>query len=199
MTERSVNKMSPRNKIQNEAVRRASIDRIMNACLELFSRQGFAATSVNQIAKRAGVSKGLLYNYFESKDEMLQELVAYFSREAEELIGDIHAEEPRVFLKNLIQISFSQVRERTDIWRMVTAMSMQPDMHTFIHDIALEKRAEYLPLLEELLRKTGWEDPANEAQVLAATLDGVAMHYLVSGTDYPMKATEDYMIKKYCS
>ena len=67
--------MSPRNKIQNEAIRRASIDRIMDACLELFSRQGFAATSVNQIAKEAGVSKGLIYNYFESKEALIKEIV----------------------------------------------------------------------------------------------------------------------------
>lgn len=191
--------MSPRNKIQNDAVRQASIERIMEACLELFSRQGFAATSVNQIAVRAGVSKGLLYNYFKSKHEMLQELILFFSREAEQMIGNIQSDDPRVFLRNLISVSFLEVRERTDVWRMVTAMSMQPDMHTFIHDFALEKRAEYMPLLEDLLRKTGWQDPANEALVLGATLDGVAMHYLVSGEDYPMDSTEDYLIKKYCS
>ena len=189
--------MSPRNKIQNEAVRQASIDRIMQACLTLFSRQGYAATSVNQIAREAGVSKGLLYNYFSSKNEMLKELFLYFSKEEHQIMEAVVDDDPHVFLQNIIRMTCSEIREKKDIWRMITAMSMQPDMYAFIHDIAKAKMHKYFALLEELMDGVGIENPAGEAKMLAATLDGIAMHYLVSGENYPMQETENYLIQKY--
>ena len=189
--------MSPRSKIQNEAVRQASIDRIMQACLLLFSRQGYAATSVNQIAREAGVSKGLLYNYFSSKHEMLKELFLYFSKEEVQIMQVVADEDPYVFLQNIIRMTCREIREKKDIWRMITAMSMQPDMYAFIHDIALDKMSKYFALLEKLMATIGIENPAGEAKMLAATLDGIAMHYLVAGENYPMQETEKYLIQKY--
>ena len=47
-------------------------DRIMAAALELFATHGFGSTSVKAIAERAGVSQGLMYRYFESKDALLR-------------------------------------------------------------------------------------------------------------------------------
>ena len=60
------------------------------AALELFVEKGFAATRLDDVAKRAGVSKGTLYLYFESKEELFKAVVreGIVARlgEAEELI-----------------------------------------------------------------------------------------------------------------
>jgi TetR/AcrR family transcriptional regulator len=45
-------------------------ERITAAAATLFAERGFAATDVAQIAKQAGVAKGSLYNYFESKEDL---------------------------------------------------------------------------------------------------------------------------------
>jgi len=50
-------------------------DQILDAALAVFSEQGFAGARVEDIAKRAGLSKGAIYLYFESKDAMLKGLV----------------------------------------------------------------------------------------------------------------------------
>ena len=49
--------------------------RIISASLSLFSRKGFDATSVNEIAEEAKVTKALIYYYFKSKDEILDQLI----------------------------------------------------------------------------------------------------------------------------
>src|SRR6478609_7087482 len=46
-------------------------DDVMRAAVELFSTQGYANTSVQQIVEAAGVTKGAMYHYFESKDDLL--------------------------------------------------------------------------------------------------------------------------------
>ncbi len=48
---------------------------LIEAALELFVEKGFAATRVEEVAKRAGVSKGTLFLYFSSKEELFKAVV----------------------------------------------------------------------------------------------------------------------------
>lgn len=48
---------------------------ILDAAVELFVQQGFAATKVSQIARKAGVTPGTLYVYYKNKEAILQEVV----------------------------------------------------------------------------------------------------------------------------
>jgi AcrR family transcriptional regulator len=50
-------------------------ERILRASIELFSKKGFDATSVAEIARTADVTKALIYYYFESKEKILDSLV----------------------------------------------------------------------------------------------------------------------------
>lgn len=50
-------------------------NRILDAAVELFTRYGFDKTSVSEIAAAAGVSKGAIYLHFESKDDLLEQLI----------------------------------------------------------------------------------------------------------------------------
>ena len=47
------------------------VDDVTNAAVELFAAQGYAKTSVQQIVTAAGVTKGAMYHYFTSKDDLL--------------------------------------------------------------------------------------------------------------------------------
>jgi AcrR family transcriptional regulator len=50
-------------------------DEVLDAALDLFIEKGFAATRVEDIARRAGLSKGAVYLYFPSKEAILEALV----------------------------------------------------------------------------------------------------------------------------
>src|SRR5262245_66626236 len=50
-------------------------DAILAAALEEFSTSGFAATRLDDVARRAGVAKGTIYLYFRDKESLFQELV----------------------------------------------------------------------------------------------------------------------------
>jgi AcrR family transcriptional regulator len=50
-------------------------DEILSAATALFGEQGFARTRLEDVAKRAGVSKGTLYLYFDSKEALFREMV----------------------------------------------------------------------------------------------------------------------------
>ncbi|QNS08184.1 TetR/AcrR family transcriptional regulator [Streptomyces xanthii] len=71
-----------RPKVSDPEVRR----RILDVALDLFAAKGFDATGVQEIVSKAGVTKGALYHYFASKDEILFEIYGrVFGRELESL------------------------------------------------------------------------------------------------------------------
>jgi AcrR family transcriptional regulator len=53
------------------AARARKLERILAAAEQLFALQGFAKTTVDEIAARAGVSKGLVYDHYASKEDLL--------------------------------------------------------------------------------------------------------------------------------
>ena len=59
---------------------------ILEAALELFSVQGFEATSISQIAGAVGIRKASLYSHFENKqailDALVQELLEQYERQS---------------------------------------------------------------------------------------------------------------------
>jgi AcrR family transcriptional regulator len=70
---------------------RAAIRRV---ALELFTSQGYEATSMRQIAELLGIKKASLYYHFAGKEEIVRSLFDQRSSEAEELLGWVSAQPP---------------------------------------------------------------------------------------------------------
>lgn len=66
-------------------------ERILGHAIKLFARKGFDATSLQDIADAAGVTKGALYYYYASKDDLLfrihERVVSYETTHAEEILA----------------------------------------------------------------------------------------------------------------
>lgn len=63
---------------------------ITEAALAAFAEKGYAATRVEEVAKRAGVSKGLLYLYFKTKEDLFKAVIrSFLSPRIESLIENI--------------------------------------------------------------------------------------------------------------
>jgi AcrR family transcriptional regulator len=65
-------KTAPRGRAEKSAARREAI---IAAALDEFSARGFAATRIDDVAKRADVAKGTIYLYFRDKEALFEELV----------------------------------------------------------------------------------------------------------------------------
>ena len=67
-----VSPATPSNRAERAAERRAAI---IEAALDEFIARGFAATRLDDVAKRAGVAKGTIYLHFKDKESMFEELI----------------------------------------------------------------------------------------------------------------------------
>ncbi len=64
-------------------------ERILEAALEIFSQKGFHPATMDEIAEKAGVGKGTLYRYFETKEKLFAELVRLRLDELERRAGSV--------------------------------------------------------------------------------------------------------------
>ncbi|MBK9357146.1 MAG: TetR/AcrR family transcriptional regulator [Bacteroidales bacterium] len=66
----------PRSKIQNEKVKDERREQILSGALSLFASKGLSATRISDISARTGMSQGLVYHYFPSKEAIFVKLIS---------------------------------------------------------------------------------------------------------------------------
>ena len=85
-------------------------DRLINSALEEFGRNKFEKASTNTIVKNAGISKGLLYHYFESKDSLYTYLTEFsLKTTAVAVVDAVDWNEPDL-LKRIKEIALIKVK-----------------------------------------------------------------------------------------
>lgn len=109
-------------KLSNAAIERRK-ETIEDASRELFITQGFHATSMRDIAKRAGVSLGNLYNYYETKDAIFESIINHYLTVIDEKLKGIFAEideplEPEN-LRRMGTMLGRLVNEHSDFWLLM--------------------------------------------------------------------------------
>ena len=105
-----------------DGVIRANQLAIEEAALKLFVRQGYFGTSVRDIAKRAGVSLGNIYNYYPNKESIYVSLVKRYSERMLQLQGGVKPLLGKFDPENL-KVLASAVRgivySHPDYWRLM--------------------------------------------------------------------------------
>jgi AcrR family transcriptional regulator len=125
----------PRTKEQYEQIRFEKQNLIKQTALKLFAAKGYATTSISDIAQAAGISKGLMYNYFKSKeevlrtiwDELLEEFVAMIDPNHD---GEVTPEEGENFVDKI----FEMLLNRREEMKLYYQFSFQPDVVDFLEN-----------------------------------------------------------------
>lgn len=86
-------------------------EQILDAALSLFARQGFAHTSMNDIVRASGVSKGGVYWHFQSKEALILAIFdAFFSGQEAILAGVLHStDSPAARLRQLVALAGAEL------------------------------------------------------------------------------------------
>ncbi len=94
---------------------------ILDAAVRVFARQGFHACRVSDIADEAGVAYGLVYHYFDSKDEVLDTLFLERWNVMLEMIRDVDAQQIPVREKLAAIVSFivDSYRHDPDLMKVI--------------------------------------------------------------------------------
>ena len=94
---------------------------ILDAAYDLFLNQGYSATSMRQIAERAGLAVGGIYNHFSSKDEIFQALVIvkHPYMQILPLLKSVPGDTIEEFLQNAARIIQAEMGTRPDFMKLM--------------------------------------------------------------------------------
>ncbi len=189
--------MSPRSREQFKELRDASRQKILESSLELFGTKGYKSTTISDIVKKAGISKGLIYHYFESKDDILKQLVEFFTEGGGEKVAELMTGSAKERLIKIIDWFFHEMRENEHQWALFINLTVQVHDFDFIHELATQKMNGYVTMFTELFHELGYENPESEARILGALFDGIGMQYYVFNDPDYLTQMEQTLRHKY--
>jgi len=211
--------MSPRTAEQFEEMREERKALIMDVALEHFAKEGYHKTTISHIARHAGMSKGLMYNYFTSKESLLFEIIM---RSVNEMYADLNrikdgylTEEEFEFL---IRRLFNMLKEKKAFWRLIFQLVMQNEVREklpsmFHSNEVFKEESRNIPdqaflnsiviiLTEYFVRKKEQEsagyDPFRELNLFILMLKGFALSFVYTGENdngYHEKTINDIIVK----
>ena len=190
--------MSPRTTKQLEEIRASKKALIMNTALKLFAEDGYYVTSISKIASAANISKGLLYNYFKSKEDLLSEI---FHLGMDELFKDFDPNHDGVLTEKelifFIDRTFEKLKNNLDYWKLYFILIMKPSVFKIYEKRFMELVAPMFYTLENYFSVRGSKNPNAEARLLGAMLDGVGMHYIIDPENFPVDIVKQIIIEKH--
>jgi AcrR family transcriptional regulator len=188
----------PRTKEQFEKIRQETRAKILNTALELFAKNGYSKTSISDIAKSAKISKGLIYNYFESKQKLMEEVIQILFIEIGNMLVILDfIKDPYKKLHKIIDLTLDWVTGNADFWRLYATLLMQEETKTIVQSVAGNFMEELFKEMEKIFSEIKIKNPSAEARIFGAILDGVSFHILFMGDLYPIEETRLFLKEKY--
>jgi AcrR family transcriptional regulator len=173
---------------------RATRARLLEAAEECFGTFGYAATSVSEIVRHAGVSQGGFYVYFETKEEIFAALIREMAEEVRSVLSErIRAAPPRVEAEvQGVRAFFQWASEHRHHHRILHLVAEVDE------DLAREFYGSIGTPYTEVLRQAmdDGEIPRVDPELLAYALMGIghfiSMRWILwTGGDFPEELADD--------
>lgn len=201
MTYRSVKKqtsMSPRTSEQYKEIRESKRNLILESTLKLFAKHGVYHTTVNMIAQDAGISKGLMYNYFKSKEDLLRsvvfqgidKLLVLFDPDHDGILS-------KTELKYFIEETFRTIQIDIQFWKIYFSVLSQPQVLKIVGDKFWEVLNPVSKILENYFERSNFENPEIETRFFGALMDGICINYILDPDNFPFEEIKQKVIDLY--
>jgi AcrR family transcriptional regulator len=166
---------------------RDTVAAILKAAAQVFTTRGYASTTTNHIAERAGVSIGSLYEYFPNKDALLVALMEQHIVESEVILAQVALEAPagpthvREMIRRFVHAMVELHARDRDLHRVLFEEAPLPKrvrrQLADVEDRITERVEDYLRAHPDVTAR----DPALAASVLVKTIEGLTHKLVVHG------------------
>ena len=188
----------PRTPEQYEQIRKEKRQQIMEAALELFAHDGYYNTPISKIAQTAGISKGLMYNYFESKEDLV---ISVMNQGMEILTDFLDPNKDGVLTDEEFDFfvikSFDSLRENVNYWRLYFNLIMQKEVFELVMSNYQSVMNHTMNLLTSYFETRGVKDPASEAILFGSIMDGLSMAYILNPEHTDLDKLQISIIDKF--
>ena len=188
--------MAPKTSKQFEEIRQKRKAKLTAAAMEQFATNGFGGTSISSIAKKAGVSKGLVYNYFESKEELVKEIVmAGIQAIIDKMDFDFTQKITRERMIELLDKNLDLIKLNSDYWKLYIAVIAQPAVVELVKDEIFKMMGYFFVAIAKYYEEKGVKNPMAYGYLLGAILDGIGLDSLYDPEHYPFDELREIIIE----
>jgi AcrR family transcriptional regulator len=196
LTNYSINKMS-RNKELNQIIKDERREQILTAALKLFASKGLAAARMSELSKSTGISQGLVYHYYRSKEELFTSLISSAIEKMnsaainlEKL--DISSREKIILAVDSLLKGFNENTHTTDYYYLIIQTALSESFPQEARRIISSGNHIKYDVMTRIFKK-GQEEgtvkshPARDmATLFFATINGLALNKAIHGANYLM-------------
>lgn len=139
-------------------------EQILQTALELFANEGYQNTSTSKIACGAGVSEGLIFKHFQSKEGLLHAVVNLANDDIRAFITRLeNQDDPKKVLETAFDFP-PLVSANRDFWKLQFSLKYQCPAKQQYHE-KKELTTSFETMLEKAFRELDYEDPEMETQL----------------------------------
>jgi AcrR family transcriptional regulator len=190
--------MSPRTEEQYKQIREEKKALIITTALELFATEGYHHTSISMIASKANISKGLSYNYFNSKEDLLEEVLKQgFKKMAEMMVPEDGVLDTKEEFAEMIDKAFNSIQAEPKFWKLYYSLLFQQgfeDLYQRVFAVFIES---YEKILCNYFKIMKVKDPKTMAYTFGAVLDGISLGYLMAPDYFPIEKIKKIIVEKF--
>ena len=181
---------------------------LMDVAIDCFARYGYQATSIDRIAKAAGVTKGALYYHFKDKEDLLfaavKQRIGQFERR---VVGDLTpiadaADALRQLGRLCLEHATKSNHRRLIVTLMVEALDTNPRLTAQFRDM-MHRFREFLREIVRLGQEQGAfrsdVDATLAAEVYAGAIMGAEIQYYQDPNSFDLRATIDACVEQNIS
>jgi len=198
--------MCPRTADQFREMREATRSKILDGAMAVFHENGVHAASMDAIARRAGVSKGLAYNYFTSKENLILALVETWLSELGSFWDGLESEPtPMKRLARVIDRFCESVKRDPKRYRLYLTVFLGLDYLAAVEaasqasDPLFRRIGRIRSVSRQLFVQLGADDPEAEVAFFRMLTTGLAAEYVMSPRSFPLKAIKRRILSYYNS
>lgn len=190
--------MAPRNAEKNAKLREEARQRLLHSAMLLFAENGYANTSISQIAQHSGMAKGSVYHYFSGKEALLLEIFDMLEEMAHQFAPEPEATgDPKDSLRLIVDESMRALKEQSGFFRMIAQLALQSDVIEGLAGRIEKMRKQKLNAFLPIFQKLGYTDPEVEMYFLGALLDGMLLGLHSLGEQYPAERIRERIYSMY--
>ena len=188
-----------------EELRTRRETQITRAAYEIIARNGYENITVQDIADRAGFSKGIVYYYFKSKDDVMVSLFDSIIAVIDSRFAEVRREvpDPRQQLENVIRISLDIVNEHIEFYRVIMVFWTQIHHKQFMREVNAKLFSHWRHEIEKILdlgTARGVFKPGLVMNVVAssviAKVMGVSLQYIFDPNAFDLKVIREQVIQE---
>lgn len=189
--------MAPKTKDQLKIIKLEKRKQIMQAALEVFATHGYHGASISHIATTAGVAKGLIYSYFESKEQMLKAIMVQGIENLVQIFSPALNQDltPQLF-RDLVQKYFDVLKNNLSFWRLYFSIALQPNVIEMLQQELSVFSEKYSLLLHEYYKKQGSKNPEADSLMTHALLDGITLNFIMNHHDMDTDLIQNIAIEQ---